>query len=659
MKTNDINLSSFKIRKELNPKFWPNGKLNSRVRLRLLDIADDFIKELAVDWVKPKDVILTGSIANYNWSRYSDVDIHIQIDFKKVYPKNTEFVDDYFKSKKENWLSNHEDLKIFGFPIEISVEDSNENNPSSGRYSLYKNKWIVEPNDFQDAVINQDYVKRQAAKYMSQIDDIENKLNNENDLHKCENYGEKIYKIFDKLKNLRSDGLASDKKEMSSGNIIYKIIRRAGYIDKIWDIYNSSYDKVNSISERKEINEAQKRGEKFSAGIIPFRFNEKGNTEVFLGLPGKPKKKNINAPYWMNHWQIMKGHVENGENPLDCAVREFQEESGVASKYLNKKRLINLGKVKMNDKRTLICYGIDLTDNDSFDSTRFHSNMIDSKKYIELNNGKPYPEIERYGWKQINKIEDPTKYEKDFYDRCNKICQERYNAKKTVVISDKQKQNLKESFQNELVAYHGTGRNFNKFDNSFMGSGEGAQAHGWGIYVTVNKDVAKMYSSSYVSKLRNIQNKISFIKSKLPQLNGITKDNAEKELKELQNKIESNGNKIGAFVYEVEIPDNNGSNYIEEDTRVPEALWQTLLRLFKGEKLQTLRNIMKMHYNDSRYLWRDLIKSLEYILGSPKDTSLFLHKIGYIGIHYNGRLDGECYVIFNEKDIKIINKGNI
>lgn len=119
----DISLSSFKIRKELNPKFWINDKLNSRIRLRLMDIADDFMDELSVDWVKPKDYILTGSIANYNWSRYSDIDIHILIDFKKVYPKNTEFVDDYFKAKKENWLSNHEDLKVFGYPIEISVED--------------------------------------------------------------------------------------------------------------------------------------------------------------------------------------------------------------------------------------------------------------------------------------------------------------------------------------------------------------------------------------------------------------------------------------------------------------------------------------------------------------------------------------------------------
>lgn len=247
----NINLSSFKVRNRLYPKFWPNGKLNSRIRLRLMDIADDFISELSIDWVKPKDVILTGSIANFNWSKYSDVDLHILIDFSDVYPSHKEFVEEYFKAKKDNWLNNHEDLKIFGFPVEISVEDSSENNPSSGRYSLYKNKWITEPGDFQDSAINQDFVKSFAARQMTKIDDLEELLNNETDKHKCEVYGDKVYKIFDKLKKMRTEGLASDKKEMSSGNIIYKIIRRSGYLDKIWNIINTSYDRVNSINEKK------------------------------------------------------------------------------------------------------------------------------------------------------------------------------------------------------------------------------------------------------------------------------------------------------------------------------------------------------------------------------------------------------------------------
>lgn len=453
----DISLSSFTVKKELNPKFWPNGKLNSRVRLRLMDIADDFIKELAVDWVKPKDVIFTGSIANYNWSRYSDVDLHILIDYTKVYPKNQDFVEDYFKSKKENWLSNHEDLKIFGFPIEISVENSNEDNPSSGRYSLYKNKWIVEPDDFQDAIINQDFVKNKAAAFMTQIDNIENKFKSETDTHKCEKYGEKVYKIFDKLKKMRTDGLTSDKKEMSSGNIIYKIIRRTGYLDKIWDIVNSSYDKVNSIEEKKEINEAQNRGEKFSAGILPFRMNKNGNTEVFLGFPGQPKNKHFQPPQWMNRWSILKGQMENGEDPLKCAIREFCEESGVSPKFISPYKLIALGTENMEGYRNIVCYGLDLTDNNDFDKIDFHSNPIDSYSFIEMNGGKPYPEIEHYAWKEINGLGNMSPCEMTFCKKCDEICQSRYERQKpnkTVIISDEQEQTLKESLDHLLIRHN-------------------------------------------------------------------------------------------------------------------------------------------------------------------------------------------------------------
>ena len=247
--SSNINLSSFKPKTELHPKLWVNNKLNSRVRLRLLDIADDFIDTLAVDWVKPKDIVFTGSLANYNWSRYSDIDIHVIIDYNKVYKKK-EFVEDYFSSKKELWIDNHPKLSIYGFPIELYVEDSNEPSASSGIYSLNKNEWIKEPVDFEDAKLNVKYIKNYAAKLMTQIDNIEKKQENTNDDYKVEQCRKELLKIFDRLKKLRKEGLNKGG-EMSSGNIIFKILRRTKYIDKIWDLINTSYDKINSIKENK------------------------------------------------------------------------------------------------------------------------------------------------------------------------------------------------------------------------------------------------------------------------------------------------------------------------------------------------------------------------------------------------------------------------
>lgn len=245
VEASDINLKSFKIQDKLNPKFWINNKINSRVRLKLLDLADEFIESLAVDWVKPKDIVITGSIANYNWSKYSDVDVHILIDFKEVW-KKTEFVKDYFDSKKALWAQEHEQLKIYGFPVEMYVEDTNGENPSSGIYSLNKNKWIVEPNDFQDAQLNEPFIKDKAAKIMTEIDDIDDKIKKETDNHKLEVLSTKLKKLFDKLHKQRQESLDKNG-EMGTYNIIWKVLRRSGHLDKIWEIINTVYNRVNSI----------------------------------------------------------------------------------------------------------------------------------------------------------------------------------------------------------------------------------------------------------------------------------------------------------------------------------------------------------------------------------------------------------------------------
>lgn len=241
----DVSLSSFKVKEELHPKFWVNGRINSRVRTRLLDIANDFIEELSVDWVKPYDIRFTGSLANYNWSRYSDIDLHIVVDFKKVY-KNTDFVDDYFKSKKDIWNETHGMLRIFGFPVEVSVEDKNQPGVSSGVYSLEKDKWVVKPGNFDDAKLNETYIKEYAARLMTKVEKLEQRLADADTDEKLERIGKRMKEVFDTTKKLRKESLARSG-EMASGNIIWKILRRTGYLDRMWEVINRSYNKMRSM----------------------------------------------------------------------------------------------------------------------------------------------------------------------------------------------------------------------------------------------------------------------------------------------------------------------------------------------------------------------------------------------------------------------------
>lgn len=246
VEADDVDLSSFEVKDELNPKFWINDKLNSRVREKLLDLADDFIDSLSVRWVKPKDIVFTGSLANYNWSKYSDIDIHIIVKYKDVYEKK-EFVEDYFNMKKEEWSRTHESLKIYGFPVEMYVEDEDAPAVSSGVYSLNDNKWITKPKNLEDARYNTEYVKEMVAKFMTDIDNIDKKMKKTLDKRDMENLSTRAKKVFDKLKGLRKEGLKTKSKEMSSGNIIWKCLRRNDYLERIWDIINNVYNKINSL----------------------------------------------------------------------------------------------------------------------------------------------------------------------------------------------------------------------------------------------------------------------------------------------------------------------------------------------------------------------------------------------------------------------------
>lgn len=243
----DINLSSFKLNKKLNPKIWKGEKLNPKVRLRLLDIADEFWDDLDISWVSPKDILLTGSISNYNWSKYSDIDLHILVDFNKV-DERVDFVKEFFNSKKKIWNDVHETLKIYGFNVEIYVQDIKEEHTSSGIYSVNKDKWLIKPNKDESSSIglNKYSIKEKSSKYMNKIDSLFDEFEETSDMYEIEEISKKVKMLYDRIKALRKDGLGKDG-EMSDGNIIFKVLRRSGYLEKLIDLKALTYDKIMSL----------------------------------------------------------------------------------------------------------------------------------------------------------------------------------------------------------------------------------------------------------------------------------------------------------------------------------------------------------------------------------------------------------------------------
>lgn len=243
-----IDLSSFDIKDQLNPRFWKNGRIDSRVRTALLDIADDFIDYLDVPWTEPKDIIITGSLANYNWSQeHSDVDLHIVINFKDV-DDNVKLVKEYFDSKRRLWNEEHQNITIAGFQVELYVQDEHEPHASTGVYSLDKDKWLVRPDIRKfDLDYDKSEVKEKVAEYMNKIDDLYDEY--EDSVADCDlsELHEKAEKLFDDIKNERRNGFEQGGGEYNVGNLIFKSLRRNGYIGKLDKIKTDSYDLIKSV----------------------------------------------------------------------------------------------------------------------------------------------------------------------------------------------------------------------------------------------------------------------------------------------------------------------------------------------------------------------------------------------------------------------------
>ena len=146
-------VSSFNIQDNLHPKIWylpnekhmgdPEGqkyKLNPKVRKNLLEIAYQFIDSFGLD-VVIDDIIITGSIANYNWSKYSDIDVHILVDYNQFNPKLKDTYVEYFDMKKIIF-NEKRNVKLFDFDVELFVEDADAKGISDGVYSLMNDEWL-------------------------------------------------------------------------------------------------------------------------------------------------------------------------------------------------------------------------------------------------------------------------------------------------------------------------------------------------------------------------------------------------------------------------------------------------------------------------------------------------------------------------------------
>tara|TARA_R110000824_G_scaffold140583_1_gene306669 strand:+ start:730 stop:1479 length:750 start_codon:yes stop_codon:yes gene_type:complete len=240
----DIDLKSFRTRETLNPKVWTEDKkLKPEIRKQLLIMADDFFDTLEVGDLEIDDVTLTGSLANYNWSNYSDIDLHILVDYKDV-DDNVDLVADYFRAKKGIWNENH-DISVHGFDVEMYVQDTHEDHTASGVYSILNDKWRIEPKQLVDIEIDNKQVSKKANEMMTRVDSIEAKYDDE----LYDEVVDDVVKLKEKIRKFRKCGL-EDQGEFSPENLAFKALRRNGYLEKLSNLSGDAYDKMMTIKQQ-------------------------------------------------------------------------------------------------------------------------------------------------------------------------------------------------------------------------------------------------------------------------------------------------------------------------------------------------------------------------------------------------------------------------
>lgn len=224
--------------KSLNPKFWLNNHLKSNIRKNLLNLGKYYFKSLELDpKVELKDIIFTGSLANYNYTDSSDIDLHIVIDYKDV-SDDKDFVMNYFLQKRAAWeISN--DVKINNYPVEIYVQDVDEQTMGkSAMYSILNNKWVKKPK-YKLPEVDKHLVTKKVNKYL----DILNKISMMKDsLNKIETYN----KVLKKIKKERGEA-AQTEGEFSVNNLVFKVLRNKKVFDIIKDDKKEIVNNVFSI----------------------------------------------------------------------------------------------------------------------------------------------------------------------------------------------------------------------------------------------------------------------------------------------------------------------------------------------------------------------------------------------------------------------------
>lgn len=233
---------SFEYHRDLCPTFWSNSKFDPQIRAKLLNIANDFWNSLDLT-AKIVDIQLTGSLANYNWTQASDLDLHIIIDFSDL-DEDLDLVRKALDGQRFIWNQRHP-VELRGHEVECYIQHIDEQHNSSGLYSMLEDEWVVKPS-WNPPTIDQKDVTEKARVLKSEFFEIKREIQGAS--------GERAKMLYDYLSRFKKK-IMKDRKESitrqgeySIENLVFKELRRSGIIEDIIDTASTAYSNTYNES---------------------------------------------------------------------------------------------------------------------------------------------------------------------------------------------------------------------------------------------------------------------------------------------------------------------------------------------------------------------------------------------------------------------------
>lgn len=223
-------MRAIEFNKNLNPKLFSDNRLRPEVRTKLIAIANDFKKYCDVEF-PVDDIQITGSQVSYHYTDESDLDLHLIVDFDKIDCDRE--LEELFDTKRHLYERDY-DIIIRGIPVGLYVENQATPGVSGGQYSVVHDQWIKQPKPFTGQVDQEIFVK-DTNTWQKTIQAVLS----QNDV-------ELAKKCLKSLRNYRKLGLKTTG-EYGTENLVYKALRRSGYLEKLSDYVDQAHSASLSI----------------------------------------------------------------------------------------------------------------------------------------------------------------------------------------------------------------------------------------------------------------------------------------------------------------------------------------------------------------------------------------------------------------------------